>query len=146
MNSVDCSRKPAHRFAGGGLLPVLSAAALAALFLGGCTGGCSREEGDGAPKAQPSVGERMKDPEYVKQLDAIKEVQKGIMKRVTEAEAALAKARESGAAEAEIERLKAEIEDCAKAMDESRKKAQAAVRAKIMSVQAEQGNNAGKAK
>ena len=122
-------------------LAMIPAAAALALALGGCTGGCSRApENPNAvpPEKANTVADRMRDPQYLKQLDKVRAEQTGIMKRTAEVQAALEKAKAADPESEEVKRLEAELEDCAKKMDESRRGAQVLVRAKIDSATAEQ--------
>lgn len=108
------------------LWPVFAAAFAIAIASGGCTGGCSSEEG------KSEVAERMSDPVYRKQLDELDKEQRATMKRIGEARAALAAAKAAeGTDEETLARLQAEVDSALAALDQSHKKAQATVRAKI---------------
>lgn len=69
-------------------------------LLGGCSGGCSREQP--RPPEDPVV-KRMKDPEYVKQLNELRAAQAEIAKR---ANAVLSELEAARAEDAESEKTK----------------------------------------
>lgn len=98
---------------------------LAAIAIGIAVGGCTRED------EKSEVAERMNDPVYRQQLSAIDKEQRGIMKKVHEARMALQAAKDAGADEETLAKLQADVDASLAELDQSHKKAQAAVRAKI---------------
>jgi len=122
---------------------LLTLAAAVALGLGGCTGGCSREEkpevpGAVSPEKASSFADRMRDPEYLKALKSSENVMRDIMKRTVEAQKALEKAKAENPESEEVKRLEATLEKLAAELEENRKAAQKVVRDRIQRARAEQ--------
>ena len=103
--------------------------------LGGCTGGCSGEKEESEP--ENAVANRMKDPEYRKELDSIAAEQRAIMGKVATAREALEAAVNAEAAEETISKLKADLAAAEEELKASRAKAAAAVRSKVRQALAE---------
>lgn len=61
----------------------LAPIALIASLLGGCTGGCSREQPQPLPPPEESVVKRMEDPVYRSQLESLRAAQSEIAERMS---------------------------------------------------------------
>lgn len=122
---------------------LLTLAAAVALGLGGCTGGCSRENGPEvpgavAPEKASTFADRMHDPEYLKALKASDDGMRAIMKRTVELQKALETAKAESPDSPEVKRLQAELEKCAAELEANRQAAQKVVRDRLHQARAEQ--------
>ena len=116
-----------------GIVKIMAVAIALGVALGGCTGGCSSEEG---PRENP-VANRLKDPEYRKELNAINAEQRTIMGKIVAVRKAVDDAVQNGVEGEELEKLKADLKAAEEELNESRAKAAAAVRTKLRKTMAE---------
>lgn len=126
------------------LLPVVIGVALLAVAAA-VTAVCLRSRGGAGPEkgADPydTRYARMHDPAYLKELDALREEQKGVARMLGEARAALEAAKEKGEDSEEFKAAQAKMAAAKDAFQKNRIKAQTLVRDRI-----EQENAAIKAK
>ena len=126
----------------------LAPLALLASLLGGCTGGCSREQPQPLPPPEEAVVTRMEDPAYRSQLESLRAEQSEIAERASaigkELEAARAENPE-GAKTKELEKKHAAV---LKEMEAQRAKALAVVRSRMLQdeARANAGNKKGNKK
>ena len=112
------------------LLPVAIAVALLAL-VAAVLAFCFRGKSAAQEEKYDTQYARMHDPAYLKQLDALRAEQKAIAKRLVEARAALAAAKEKGEDSQEYRDAQAKMEAATKDFNVNRAKAQLAVRERI---------------
>ena len=120
-----------------GIVRIMAVAIAIGAALGGCTGGCSSEKETDEQEGINAVANRMNDPEYRKELDAIGAEQRTIMGKVATAREALEAAVNAEAEEETISKLKADLEAAEEELKASRAKAAAAVRSKVRQALAE---------
>ena len=122
----------------------LAPVALLASLLGGCTGGCSREQPQQPP--EESVVTRMEDPAYRSELENLRAAQNEIAERVSaigkELEAARAENPESAKTK-ELEKMHAAVLD---EMEALRAKALVAVRNRMLQDEADAKSGSKKGK
>ena len=115
------------------LIPAVIGAALlavaAALYL--CFRGAAEPEPARPADAYDTRYARMHDPVYLKELDAIRQEQKGIARLLAEAQAALEAAKEKGEDSAEFRAAQAKMAAAKDAFQKNRIKAQTLVRDRI---------------
>ena len=126
------------------LLPVVLGVALLAVAAAAFVV-CLRSRGGAEPEKPADSYDtryaRMHDPAYLKELDALRQEQKGIARLLGEAQAALEQAKEKGEDSEEFKAAQAKMAAAKEAFQKNRIKAQTLVRDRIM-----QENDAIKAK
>ena len=126
------------------LLPVVIGVALIAVAAA-VTAVCLRSRWGAGPEKPADPYDtryaRMHDPAYLKELDALKQEQKGVARMLGEAQAALEQAKEKGEDSEEFKAAQAKMAAAKEAFQKNRIKAQTLVRDRI-----EQENAAIKAK
>lgn len=121
----------------------LAPLALVASFLGGCTGGCSREQPQ--PPEEPVVT-RMEDPAYRSQLESLRAAQSEIAERASAISKELEAARAENPESAKTKELEKKHAAVLVEMEAQRAKALAAVRNRMLQDEADAkaGNKKGK--
>lgn len=104
--------------------------ALLALLLGGCSGGCSREQTQTPP--EESVVKRMADPAYVKQLNDLRAEQSEIAERASAISKELEAARAEDPESAKTRELEKKHAAVLVEMEAARAKALVAVRNRML--------------
>ena len=88
------------------------------------------------------VGERMANPEYVAKLDNLRQAQKNTFREISAARKAYLAAKEAGADEAEVARLKAAWEQASTQLATQQQAAELVVRDEMLRQQEEAARNA----
>lgn len=109
-------------------------AVLAAMALAGCgrSGGDAPAPAPAEPPAEDALTKRMNDKEYVAKLDRQHDEQVDIMKKIEQAEAALAKAEAAGASAEALATLSNAVQRCFDELERNRTTSQRIVREQLV--------------